>query len=269
MEKKVFEAAPWRSIENAAVKAIVAYSFFEERQIAIWLAREAYRGHGAIIDAGAFFGGSALSLCTGLAQNDTVQAHAKVGTVHVFDVFRWALWINKNCIPPGTVMGTSFLNVFHDSLREYSEFILIHPGDIGKRVWRLGPIEILFIDCAKDFSANASIMRMFFPSLIAGVSIVNQQDYAIMSRLIWIHAAMEFFWDKFELLASTVSGGTTLFRLTAPITADDVEACIEAISADCTGFARRGAGRYTTEDRRRTAILASIASFEKIPMALN
>ena len=268
MEKEVFAAAPWRSIDDAAVKAIVAYSFFEERQIAIWLARDVYRGHGAIIDAGAFFGGSALSLCTGLAQNDAVPVHAKVAAVHVFDVFRWAPWIHKDCIPPGTVMGTSFLNVFHDGLREYSEFTLIHPGDISKRVWRLGPIEILFIDCAKDFGANASIMRMFFPSLIPGVSIVNQQDYAIMSRLIWIHAAMEFFWDRFELLASTVSGGTTLFRLIAPITAEDVEACIVAISADCTGIARRGADRYAAEDRRRHAIVTSIESFEKAPMAL-
>ena len=57
-----------------------------------------------------------------------------------------------------------------------------------------GPTEILFVDCAKTFAANAAVMRLFFPCLLPE-SLIIQQDYATASRLIWIHAAMEYLWD--------------------------------------------------------------------------
>jgi len=263
-----FRKAPWRSLRSQEIKELAALTFPEERQVAVWLAKEYYKGQGEIIDAGAFFGGSALTLALGVRENASLQSADKAGRVHSYDNFTWASWIRKDLQPPDVQFGTSFLNKFHDTIRKAEDAIVVYPGDITHRVWRGGPIELLFVDCAKTFAANAAVIRIFFPHLIPGRAIVNQQDFAIQSRLVWIHAAMEYFWDKFEELGSTIRGGTTLFRLTRAISAEECEACVSALKGDCLTLAEKAARRFDAADRRHGNILASIEAYQKSPLDL-
>ena len=269
LNRDAFQSRPWTDLAiPEALEQVRAYTFVEERQAAVWLARECYSGQGAIVDAGTFLGGSALSLAVGLADNERLEAREKTGRIQCFDIFTWARWIREEWLPPGARLGTSFVGVFHDTVRAYQHLITIHPGDITKRVWNGEPVELLFVDCAKNFAANAAVIEMFFPRLIPERSIVNQQDYAIQSRLIWLHATMEFFADRFEELGSTEIGGTTLFRLRRPISCDDTQACIDALSRDCVGLAERAAARFAQDDRRRSAIEESVRLFVDKPFAL-
>ncbi len=268
MDRQSILAKPWSTIDDPEIKGLVAFTFLEERKIALWLARDYYRGEGEIIDGGAFFGGSALSLAAGLRVNAVVPDGQKGSRIHVFDNFTWDSWINKKHLPDDVRFGTSFLNIFHDTVRKYEDLLIIHPGNIEQRSWRHGPIELLFVDCAKSFTANAAIMELFFPHLIPGRSIVNQQDYAIVSRLVWLHASMEYFCDKFEELGIGMSGGTSLFRLIEPITAEDVQSCIAALRTGCLDLAERAMYRYEPGDRRRNCIRKSIEGYNRQPLPI-
>jgi len=263
-----FETAPWKRVAADEIATTRAYTFLEERQLAVWLARDRYRGRGEIVDAGAFLGGSALSFAIGLDRNERVADSEKVGRIHSFDTFEWLPWIRKDFLPPDVEFGKSFLGRYHDTLKKYERSIVIHPGDISTRAWRFGPIEILFVDCAKSFATNAAILRLFFADLLPGGYLV-QQDYCCNSRLIWLHATMEFFWKKFEDKGTTRSGASTIFRLVEPITREDIEACIAAMKKDCVGLAERATDRYEPSDRRRAEIIASLASFKSAPLALS
>lgn len=268
MKREFVLTRPWSDVTSAEIETVTAYTFPEERKVAMWLTRDCYTGEGEIIDAGAFFGGSALSLAVGLRQNPKMTDADKAGRIHSFDNFTWAPWIKKDLVPPDAKFGSSFLNVFHDTIRKYQDLLVIHPGDVEKRRWRLGPIEILFIDCAKSFEANSTIVEMFFPNLIPGLSIINHQDYAVPARLVWIYATMEYFWDKFEDLGTTLSGGTTLFRLASRIDEEEARSCVKALRTDCLALAERAIVRYPTTDRRNGAIRKSIEFFRQDPLPL-
>jgi hypothetical protein len=258
---------PWLHVDTAEYESVIAYSFREERQVLAWLAQSRYEGWGEIVDLGTFFGGSTLCLCVGLMNNQSLTQEKKIGRIHGFDVYTWAHWIRKDWVPTNVEFGTSFMNVFHNTLTKYARMVTIHPGAIEQRDWRFGPIELMIIDCAKSFDANAAVVRNFFPSLMPGSSVVHQ-DYAIVSRLIWIHATMEYFWDKFENEGITASGGTTLFRLREPITAVEAAECIRVTRRHCIELARRAVNRYEETDRRRVAIVKSIEAFSENPLPL-
>ena len=264
-EMDVFRNEPWQSIDAPELHNIEAYTFLEERQLCAWLAQEIYTGKGEIVDAGAFFGGSALSFAVGLARNQRLADDDKVGRVHSFDKFEWDPWIKQEFRPENVAFGSSFANRYHDTVKPYDAMVTVYPGDICQRRWRSGPIEILFIDCAKTFAANAAVMRLFFPHL-SPESIIIQQDYAVLSRLIWIHAAMEYLWDFFDDHGCTKFGGSTLFSVKKAIAAEDVEDCIQAIRTNCLALAQSAAERFS--DRRRAGILNSIAAYKDSPLPL-
>ena len=262
-----FAGAPWRTIVSDELRDAEALTFPEERQLGAWLARDYFTGRGEIIDAGAFFGGSALSFAVGLSRNERVAREDRVGRIHSFDTFEWLPWITKKFLPENVRFGSSFLDRYHETVRKYDTLITIHPGDIIRQTWRGGPIEILFIDCAKSYEANNAIMKLFFPSLTTG-SIIVQQDYAIVSRLVWIHAAMEFLAGNFSDLGCTRIGGSTIFRVEKPITAQDVSACQSALKSGLIPLARAAADRFDATDRRRAAVLGSIEKFEEAPLPI-
>ncbi|MGH3633037.1 MAG: hypothetical protein ACRDTS_02820, partial [Mycobacterium sp.] len=81
----VFRNSPWESLDAPELAITKGLTFLEERKLCMWLAQEIYTGKGEIVDAGAFFGSSALSFAVGLACNERLAHDDKAGRVHSFD----------------------------------------------------------------------------------------------------------------------------------------------------------------------------------------
>lgn len=150
----------------------------EERAMLYYLARTAYRGRGTIIDAGAFAGSSAFSLAAGLSQSPFRASHfARIYSYDMFEAIDQyvADAITANFKPIG--LGGCYLDVFEYQTGKYKDLIAVQPGDFMAYTPPPGPIEILFIDVAKNLDLNKHLVSGFFSRLIPGVSLVVQQDY--------------------------------------------------------------------------------------------
>jgi hypothetical protein len=123
--------------------------------------------------------------------------------VHSYDLFEAEEWTVGNLLPASFVARQSFRSIFEDNIREVAHLVEIHEGDITSQPWTGGPIEILFIDCAKTWTVSDFVTYHFFKSLIPGRSIVVQQDYIWDCWNAWIHITMEYYSDYFRFLTCT------------------------------------------------------------------
>lgn len=169
-----------------------------ELQLLYYLARHYFSGHGAIIDAGPFLGGSTRALLDGLAENKNVKPQDT--PLHAYDLFEivdnsgtWGLEGEKMGV------GYNFLEDFKRNLGDLGRHVTIHQGDVLQQSWEGGPIEILFIDIAKSPETLGHLERTFFPHLIPGRSIVIQQDLQYPGCP-WIPMSMHQLRDYFTTL---------------------------------------------------------------------
>jgi SAM-dependent methyltransferase len=174
----------------------------DELRLLHWLARDYYRGLGAIVDGGAFLGGSTVALADGLRHNRR-RRHVAATPIHSFDRFEVEDWTRGPFFPESTPAGASFRTRFEDNIAPYADLIEVHAGDVRDHQWTAGPIEILFIDMAKHWTVCDWVTWQFFPHLIPGRSLVIQQDYLYHHWVGWLHVTMEFYADYFEYLCDT------------------------------------------------------------------
>ncbi|HLY55018.1 MAG TPA: hypothetical protein VKS60_05645, partial [Stellaceae bacterium] len=187
----------------------------EDRLLLHHIARHCYTGQGAVIDAGCFIGGSTVALAHGL-KGWSEAAGRPAPVVHSYDLFEVGGMTRGARLPAHLKPGDSFRPVFEANIRPYRDRVEIHEGDIRAETWSGGPIEILFIDCAKSPDIGDAIVERFFPHLIPGVSIVVQQDYLYPSWNAWLHIAMEALSPYFEILTDC-GIDSVAFRNTAAI----------------------------------------------------
>ncbi len=184
---------PWRDCQlSTAATAITTMLSVEERQALYWLTSSYYSGIGAIVDAGCFVGGSTVALAEGL------QSTASDAMIDVYDRFEVEaymndLYFNDKPLPE----GASFLWVFERNTQHVADRLRVHDGDLLRHGWSQDPIEIMFVDLSKTWDLNDFIVAEFFPSLIAGRSIVVQQDY-VFAGCPWVALTMEYLSDYFE-----------------------------------------------------------------------
>jgi hypothetical protein len=112
---------------------------------------------------------------------------------------------------------TRFLDVFRENLADNSEFLDVRPGDVT----RVGypdkePIEVLGVDLCKALSITDFVVREFFPRLLPG-SIVIQQDF-IHEFHPHIHLSMLKLEDHFEKYVEIKWGGSVAYKCVKPIT---------------------------------------------------
>jgi hypothetical protein len=215
----------WGRYRYDEISELEALLFPEERKLMAWLAERIYRGQGEIIDAGAFLGGSAACFAYGLNRN--VRVEKKDTRIHSFDLFRKGNWLKDGVKSwDARQNGQSTIDLFHDQVSDLEHMISIYPGDITKRYWHGGEIEILMLDCSKTEALNDHCMRMFMPDMIPGRSFLIHQDYAVQSGLYWLHSTMYLLKDYFEHVATVKFGGTTLFRCKKRITPEVIEQAI-------------------------------------------
>lgn len=178
------------------VRAAPSMLSYDERALLRWAARTTAAPDAAIVDAGAFLGGSALSLAEGLeARGDSTTR------IHSYDVFRFDGEWEKQWVPEGfafSVGGSSRAIVDH-TLGDRGRYVETHAGDIREERWGGDDVGVLFIDITKSWSTADHVTRMFFPSLIPGTSLVIQQDQVHWGHP-WCAIVMELLDASFEFL---------------------------------------------------------------------
>lgn len=210
-----FAARPWTTIPEADLGPALRVPTMltpEERLFYHWLGRRV-RGDGATVDLGAYAGGSAARLLSGLALSGR-RFH-----VHSFDRFRssrafWARYLPDEPLPEAD--DADLLPVVRRHLAPWAGHVTLHIGDIGEKRWTGGPIEILSVDAAKGAVMADHVAAQFFPALVPGRSIVVQQDY-LMAVQPWLPAQMVALRDCFLPLAHVPRVGLAFLTL-APVT---------------------------------------------------
>ncbi|MFO1202226.1 MAG: hypothetical protein U1E58_06270 [Tabrizicola sp.] len=211
-----FAARPWRQIASAALgpaAQVPTMLTAEESQLYHWLGRRV-QGDGAVVDLGAYAGGSAALLLSGLS------AAGRTNLVHSYDRFRSSRAFLAKFMPDEPLPeadDADLLPVVKRHLKPWGKQVVLHVGDIGDKRWEGGPIEILSVDAAKGSAMADHIAEEFFPALIPGRSILVQQDY-LMAVQPWLCAQMVGLRDQFLPLAHVPKVGL-VFLCVAPVTA--------------------------------------------------
>lgn len=216
-----FARRPWTQVAEADLGAaadVPTMLTAEERLLYHWLGRRA-QGDGATVDLGAYAGGSAARLLSGLALS------GRPFHVHSYDRFRssrafWAKFMPDEPLPEAD--DADLLPVVRRHLAPWQDHVTLHVGDIGDKRWTGGPIEILSVDAAKGAAMADHVAAEFFPALVPGRSIVVQQDY-LMAVQPWLSAQMVRLRDCFLPLAHVPRVGL-VFLTVAQVTTADLEA---------------------------------------------
>jgi hypothetical protein len=199
---------------------------FLEQSYYVWLTKSYASGAGAIVDLGAFAGGSTACLAEGVAQAGRSE------TVHSFDKFllldferfktRYNQYIGRSPArdapfdPPGLprAQGKDFLPIVRHFLSPWSGKVELHKGQIEDLPWSGGPIEILVLDASKTAATMDRMSATFFPHLRPGALVV-QQDL-LRAQQPWIAAQMALLEAYFEPVAHVPRHSVT-YLCTAPV----------------------------------------------------
>jgi hypothetical protein len=193
----------WKHVAVPDKRSVVTMLLEDERKLLYYLASEYAQDRGCIIDAGCFLGGSTTALGLGVVARQERAGHPSQNKIHSYDRFEAEKWTIGSLLPPSFQPKQSFRSIFDENIQEVASLVQVHQGDILSQPWGGGPIELLFIDCAKHWIISDFITYHFFKSLIPGHSIVIQQDYLWDSWNAWIHITMEYYSDYFRLLTHT------------------------------------------------------------------
>jgi hypothetical protein len=181
---------------------------------------------GQVVDLGCWLGSLTASLAAGISENSCLQGRAI--HIHAYDTFVWWDWmtpIGAGFGISGYKDGDSFLPLFEQSIAPWRSLIKINAGDISKQSWTGQPISFLSIDAMKDIQTTRAIMKMFFPHLIAGKSLVFQQDFSHFYTP-WVHLIQWRLRDNFSLVEDVPGSGGILFRYGEAIRPDEYDALL-------------------------------------------
>lgn len=182
------------------------------------LSRTLWNGSGVIVDAGCFLGGSTTALGCGLQANPALTAAPQRPLIETYDLFEIEAYTLGQFFPKTSRPGASFLPDWRRNTAFLGDLACPHVGDVTLQGWDGRPVEILFIDLAKHWTVSDHMVSTFFPRLIAGHSVVVQQDYLYESWNGWLHVTMELFAGHFEII-DAAKCGSVFFKYTRQIPA--------------------------------------------------
>jgi hypothetical protein len=141
-------------------------------------ARYSYTGEGKIVELGCWLGAITLALARGVSENPQRRVSRPI---EAFDRFRWEPWMTPvadllGC--PKVPDGESFFGHTTANVKTYEHLIRLHEQDLLAPHRFRDRIEFLFIDAMKSWELANAITQTYFPRLIAGRSLVVQQDFA-------------------------------------------------------------------------------------------
>lgn len=187
---------------------------------------------GDIVDLGSWLGSLTASLAAGALANR--NHHSVVPTVFAYDTFVWRDWMTplaKKYGVTGYSDGESFLPRFLAETERWKSVIEARPGDVASMHWDGRSISILVIDAMKDEDTARSIVSIFFPSLVAGKSLVFQQDFSHFYTS-WIHLIWWRLRDYLDLIEDLPRSGGSIYRYAHAIPAADYSRILDLGSAD-------------------------------------
>lgn len=217
-----FDAKPWRAAEIVAAEAEIAVPTMlapQERLFYYWAARNWARGDGALVDLGAFAGGSTARFAAG------AEAAGHGAIIHAYDRFTAKEQTKQNVLYAEGVTpfeGRDILPLAQSFLAPWAAQMRYHVGHIPDLGWPGGKIELLAVDAAKIATTTDLIAAQFFPALIPGRSLLIQQDFLHWSQP-WLAAQMWRMRDAFQPVAHAPRD-TVAFLCTGPVTPDIIEA---------------------------------------------
>lgn len=182
----------------------------EERQYLLWLTKETYSGWGAIVDLGPWLGSSSCALAEGLKQ---AGSRAKV---HSLDRFVWCRDYMESYLPADLPEGSDFLPLFIRETATWKRWIEPRKIDLLDFVWSEGPIEILFVDAAKDWQLLNAIFAGFGGSLVPGRSRVVLQDFRLPEAH-WLPLVFDSRPDVWRQIEAVDDGTTVTFMPVKPV----------------------------------------------------
>lgn len=191
-----------------------------EKRMLYWTALNGYEAHGAILDQGAFLGGSTMCFASALRNRGFASP-----LIHSYDLFRLGPFELERWFSEGAPPGNITRPLYEANLAGFRDLVEVHEGDLLHVDWRGDPIEILFVDIAKSYLVWDHIVRHFFPSLIAGKSLLILQDYLFGGTGPWHHVVMEKLGDQFEYVSDT-NVNSMLFAYTGGLTTEVIEAAM-------------------------------------------
>lgn len=217
----LWPSRPWEAVTDDALApalAVPSMLSLDEARLYHWLGARA-RGAGATVDLGAFAGGSAARLLSGLALS------GRPYHLHAYDRFEAKPATRAKHLPgaPTAAEGeTDILPLARAHLAPWAPHVTLHRGDIGRQVWSGAPLEILAIDAGKTPALTDHIAAEFFPCLVPGVSVVIHQDFLHATQP-WLVLQMLRLSHRFRL-HGTVAKDAAVFTPLALPTPDDLAA---------------------------------------------
>lgn len=205
---------------------------FTERGVLHAIVARTWRGDGAIIDGGSFFGTSLVAEASGVQANPRTAAldmsrFPGGKPIHGYELGflpapkagpeRWSEFGGQKYRH-----GDSFVPILEQNIAPYAELIDLHIGDLNEEVWDGSPIEIAFIDVCKTAQLNAHVSRQFYPAMIGGASTLINQDF-FFDRLPWVKVTMGYLKDyyRWEGQAYTSSVYSSIKPVPADVAAHD------------------------------------------------
>jgi hypothetical protein len=203
---------PWRDVTLPPYAVGVPTMLSKmERRLLYSLARDYASADGAIVDGGAFLGGSTAALLAGAGDR------AEPSPVHSYDFFRVDEYMVPHYFSEDRV-GDSFRSQFDAHVARFDVPHDVHEGDIGELGWSGGAIDVLFLDVLKSWETNDAVLREFFPSLVPGRSVIVHQDYG-WGETPWIHVTVELLRESLVLI-DWMEWGTHVFFVERELPAD-------------------------------------------------
>ncbi|MBK4214813.1 hypothetical protein JJJ17_02615 [Paracoccus caeni] len=207
-----FAVEPWRNVSGADLRrtdTVPTMLHRQEQKLYYWLTRNTVGGEGAVVDLGAFAGGSTARLAQGLADAGSATV------IHAYDRFTVDPRTKKNCLYAHGVApfeGNDLLPLAKSLLAPWSDRIRLHVGEIQDIGWDAenGAIALLMLDACKRTEWTDSTAATFYPHLIAGQSIINHQDFLQWDQF-WLPPHMLLMADYFQPLAF-VRNTSLMFR---------------------------------------------------------
>ena len=233
----------------------------EEMRMLAWVAQET-PVDGAIVDLGAFLGGSSVSLALGAAKAVPPKR------VHSYDRFRLDEKVKFQFLyrkGHGFAEGEDALPVFHRFTRPVAGSIEVHQGDVREARWDGNPVAVLFVDLSKTKEINDHLLATFFPALVPG-SVIVQQDF-LFFRNPWLYPTMQKLEGSVEMLTHTDQNSVIFGVNRTPTPAELDAARAKRTSYDETVAAIRHFRAKFTDVRQTEMIDALLASLEAAPKA--
>lgn len=216
---------------------------FAERALLREVVRQTWRGEGAVVDGGSFFGSSLVAAADGMLAGqvlaDVPASRFPDGKpIHGFELGYLPApksdQVDRRRVYAGIEyhLGDSFVPVLEKAVAPYADLVSLHIGDLNDESWDGSPIEVAFIDVCKTIRLNAHVSAEFYPALIPGGSTLIHQDF-FFDRLPWIRVTMGYLKDYFSWEGQVFS--SSVFRCTRAVPADvaAIDPFVEGTYEEC------------------------------------